>query len=66
METIIIHADETKIKGLIAFLNAFNISYERKKKTKSPYDPEFVKKIQTAKNEPGKPVTAEHLWEDIK
>jgi hypothetical protein len=66
METIIVHADETKIKGLIAFLKAFNISYEHKKKDKSPYNPQFVKKIQLAKEEPGQHVTANSLWEDIK
>jgi hypothetical protein len=66
METIIIPADETKMKGLIAFLKAFNISYEIKNETKSPYNPDFIKKIGKAKKEPGKPVTASSLWEDIK
>ena len=66
METIIIHADEKKMKGLIAFLKAFNIPFEQKKESKNPYDPEFVKKIQKAKKETGKHITAENLWEDIK
>lgn len=34
---------------------------------KSPYNPEFVKKIQKARNEKGgKIVTSENLWQSIK
>jgi len=66
METLIIHADKSKIKGLIEFLKAFNIPFERKKADESPYNPEFVDKIIKAKKEPGKRVSADNLWESIK
>ena len=49
MNTIIVHADSKISKALIAIFKALNVSYEIKKensKEESPYDPEFVKKIE--------------------
>lgn len=61
METLIIHADKSKIKGLIEFPKAFDIPFERKKEEGSPYNPEFAEKVLKAKKEPGKRVSADNL-----
>ena len=46
METIIIQADSTKAKALKEFLSAFGVAYKvEQEQEKSPYNPEFVKKI---------------------
>ena len=50
METLIIHTDDLgKSKAVKAFLKALNIDFEAKKD--SPYDPEFVKKIQESEQD---------------
>ena len=45
METIIIHTDDDKAKALKQFLEAFEVDYQVEDQDKSPYNPEFVKKI---------------------
>jgi len=45
METIIIHTDTEKAKALKQFLEAFEVDYQIDDQDKSPYNPEFVKKI---------------------
>lgn len=67
METINIKAhtkDASQIEALKAFMKALKIKFELTKE-QSPYDPEFVKKIQQGdvdlKNEKGRAVTLEEL-----
>ena len=50
METIIIHTDNDKAKALKQFLEAFEVDYQVEDQDKSPYNPEFVKKILSTKN----------------
>ena len=45
METIIIHTDNVKAKALRQFLEVFEVDYQVDDQNKSPYNPEFVKKI---------------------
>ena len=68
METIIIQADSTKAKALKQFLSAFGVAYKvEQEQEKSPYNPEFVKKVLDAKKEPGgKVIDPENLWESLK
>jgi cytochrome c556 len=63
METLIIHSENEKIKGIIALLKAFDISFEIKKE--KPYDSEFVKKILATKNEKATRINPHKLWESI-
>ena len=73
MTTINIKKNEKKKKGK-AFLEMARVFSENSKeivlieeKDKSPYDPEFVKKIKKASTEKGRLVeSAEDLWESIK
>jgi len=55
MNTFIVQADSKVSKALIAIFKAMNVSFEMKKdiknEDKSPYDPEFVKKILEASQE---------------
>lgn len=46
METIIIQTEGSKLKLLKQLLKELGISFESDKSGKSPYDREFVKKIQ--------------------
>lgn len=50
METLIIHTEGEKLKTIQNLLKLLDIKYE-KKKEKSTYNPEFVKKILNTKNE---------------
>ena len=73
MTTITLKINEKKKKGK-AFLEMARVFSENSKqivlieeKDKSPYDPEFVKKIKKASTEKGRLVeSAEDLWESIK
>ena len=73
MTTITIKINEKSKKGK-AFLEMARVFSENSKeivlieeKDKSPYDPEFVKKIKKASTEKGRLVeSAEDLWESIK
>jgi hypothetical protein len=66
METIIIHSESNKINGIIAFLEAFDVSFERKTTTENNYNSEFVSKIERSKQQAkeGKVTTikTEDLW----
>ena len=49
METLIVHPDNKKqLTALKAFMTAFNITFEVRK---SPYNPEFVAKIQESRKQ---------------
>lgn len=50
MQTIIVHAESDKVKKIIAFLESINASFETSGKD-SPYDPDFVKKIENSKKQ---------------
>ena len=73
MTTITLKINEKSKKGK-AFLEMARVFSENSKeidlieeKDKSPYDPEFVKKIKKASTEKGRLVeSAEDLWESIK
>lgn len=65
METIIIHTEGSKLKLVKHLLKELGISFEVSSEGKSPYNQEFVAKIQKAKKESSISVTAENLWEDI-
>ena len=73
MTTITLKINEKSKKGK-AFLEMARVFSENSKeivlieeKDKSPYDPEFVKKIKKASTEKGWLVeSAEDLWESIK
>ena len=73
MTTITIKINEKSKKGK-AFLEMARVFSENSKEIvlieeedKSPYDPEFVKKIKKASTEKGRLVeSAEDLWESIK
>jgi len=66
METIIIQTEGSKLRLLKQLLKELSIDFEVGSKTKSPYNQEFVAKIQQAKSESSIPVSANSLWEDIK
>ena len=73
MTTITLKINEKSKKGK-AFLEIARVFSENSKEIvlieeedKSPYDPEFVKKIKKASTEKGRLVeSAEDLWESIK
>jgi len=72
MTTITLKINEHSKKGK-AFLEMARAFFENSKEIelieekKSPYNPEFVAKIEKAKNEKGRlMVTPEDLWENIK
>nr|WP_315155384.1 DUF2683 family protein [uncultured Flavobacterium sp.] len=73
MTTITLKINEKSKKGK-AFLEMARVFSENSKEIvlieeedKSPYDPEFVKKIKKASTEKGRLVeSAEDLWESIK
>lgn len=68
METINIKAhtnDASQIEALKAFMKALKIKFELSKEEPSPYNPDFVKKIQQGdedlKSGKGRTVTLEEL-----
>ncbi|RRO20262.1 DUF2683 family protein [Flavobacteriaceae bacterium 14752] len=73
METIVIQTDIKKAKAIKEFLKAFNVSFSSNASEKStnseesPYNPEFVKEILTAREEEGgKTIDPKKLWESLK
>ncbi len=66
METIVIHTKGSKLRLLKQLLKELSIDFEVGSETMSPYNQEFVAKIQKAKRESSISVSAESLWEDIK
>ena len=64
METLIIHTEGEKLKTIQNLLKLLDIKYE-KKKEKSTYNPEFVKKILNTKNEKSIAVNIKNVWEVI-
>ncbi|MFY7811262.1 MAG: DUF2683 family protein [Flavobacterium sp.] len=64
METLIIHTEGEKLKTIQNLLKLLDIKYE-KKKEKSTYNPEFVKKILNTKNEKSIAVNSKNVWEVI-
>ncbi|MFN3489712.1 MAG: DUF2683 family protein [Emticicia sp.] len=65
METLLVYPENNKqLKALKAVMAALNVKFE--KKEESPYDPEFVKKIERGKKdfETGNYTTVniEDLW----
>jgi hypothetical protein len=73
MTTFTLKIDENSEKGkaLLAFLKAFNIDKEQKdvelvEEPESPYNPEFVSKIQKARKEEGiELLPNQDIWEII-
>ena len=73
MTTITLKINENTKKGK-AFLEMARVFFENSKEivlieedNKSPYNPEFVKKIKKASKEKGRVMnSAEDLWESIK
>jgi len=65
METIIIHTVTKKAKALKQFLEAFQVDYQVDDQDKSPYNPEFVNKILSTRNEKSTRINPENVWEDI-
>ena len=54
METLIIHTEKDKLQQIKDFLTGLKVQFETPKtnlETESPYDPEFVTKIQKSKQE---------------
>lgn len=49
MQTLIVHSDDNKIDALKNFLKAFGISFEVAEDESSPYNPDFVAKIEESK-----------------
>ncbi|QTY26944.1 DUF2683 family protein [Flavobacterium sp. CS20] len=73
METIIIQTEAKKAKAIKQFLKAFDVSFssdsseKSSKSEESPYNPEFVKEILTAREEEGgKIIDPNNLWESLK
>ncbi len=63
METIIIHTEPKKMKALKSFLKAFGIPFEVKKRTDSPYDPDFVSMVkESAARSEYKEIDPKDLW----
>ena len=54
METIIIHTEKDKLQLIKDFLESIKVKFETKttsKKEDSPYDPEFVAKIERSRQQ---------------
>lgn len=54
METLIIHTEEDKIQLIKEFLNSIKVKFETKTTSKveeSPYNPEFVAKIERSRQQ---------------
>ncbi|MGB3344145.1 MAG: DUF2683 family protein [Aequorivita sp.] len=50
MKTIIVHAERDRVNKILEFLESINVSFEIYDQ-KSPYDPEFVKKIKDSQKQ---------------
>lgn len=69
METLIIRTEAEKVEIIKEFLNSIKVKFEistDQSDTESPYDPEFVAKIersrQQAKEGKGRIIKIEDLW----
>ena len=69
MQTLIIHTEEDKIQLIKDFLNSIKVKFETKTTSKiedSPYDPEFVAKIERSRQQykegKGRIIKIEDLW----
>lgn len=54
MKTLIIHTEDDKIQIIKDFLNSIKVKFETKTTSKeehSPYDPEFVAKIERSRQQ---------------
>lgn len=54
MQTLIIHTEDDKIQIIKDFLNSIKVKFESKttsKEEESPYDPEFVAKIERSRQQ---------------
>lgn len=52
METLIVHLKSAKkAEALKSVMKALDVRYESRKKEESPYDPEFVAKIERSRND---------------
>lgn len=65
METLLVYPENNKqLKALKAVMAALNVKFE--KKEESPYDPEFVKKIERSKeqmkNGQYSKITLDEIW----
>ena len=69
--TLKINKDSEKGKALLAFLKAFHMDKDQEdvqfvEESGSPYDPEFVSKIQNARKEEGTELLPnQDIWEII-
>ena len=60
MEALTIHPqNRVQLKAIKSVLKAMKIPFEKKD---SPYDPEFVKKIQKSRASEGKEIKTKDLW----
>lgn len=69
MKTLIIHTEDDKAQIIKDFLNSIKVKFESKitsKEDDSPYDPEFVAKIERSRQQlkegKGKIIKIEDLW----
>lgn len=68
MEAINIKAytsDNSQIDAIKAFMKALKIKFEVAKETESPYNPEFVAKIQKSRKQAGEGKTVKIALDDI-
>ena len=68
MKTLIIHAEADKVQIIKDFLNSIKVKFEIKTTSteESPYDPEFVTKIERSRQQlkegKGRIIKIEDLW----
>jgi hypothetical protein len=68
MKTLIIHTEEDKVQIIKDFLNSIKVKFETKTTSteESPYDPEFVAKIERSRQQlkegKGRIIKIEDLW----
>ncbi len=69
MQTIIIQTEDNKVQMIKDFLNSIKVKFETKtasKEIESPYNPEFVAKIERSRQQlkegKGRIVKIEDLW----
>lgn len=69
MKTLIIHTEDDKIQMIKDFLNSIKVQFETtttSKEEDSPYDPEFVAKIERSRQQhkegKGRIIKIEDLW----
>ena len=55
METLIIESEGATLEKIKAYLSELKVSFKSKKIKEKPYNPEFVKMVLDASNEPSIP-----------